>query len=212
MEFKCESCTWSKNFVSKFCDSCSLSYQYNKYYDGKTFNKLNKEKLYAFVNKNDVHKNILWKNEVKYVEGLNFDNSCESHRSFYFRRSSDLFKVHNLDNNFMYEVEIPDDSTINICFSDLKTNKFILKNKKLLNKFFDERDEKTLIKYIKQEIEILSYINNQIRNICLAAVNHNDFALKHIKICLFAVKQNKNVIKHVKNEHILHIKNILDLN
>ncbi len=176
-------------------------------------------------------------NGYKYKEGLNclegeFNNEriCGS-GGLYFCRKEDFGKWINYNEKIMYyiwDVELCVDSKIVDMSDKLKTNKFILKNKRTIWDNYEicklsVKENGLSLKYVKpelmtEEICILAvqqngYVLQCIKpnfiteEICKLAVSKNGLALEYVKpelmneeICKLAVKQNYDALKYVKEK------------
>ena len=176
-------------------------------------------------------------NGYQYKEGLNCLNEkfnsekiC-GHGGLYFCRKEDVGDWVNYNYKVMYyiwDVKLLDDSKIVDMGNKLKTDKFILINKRII--WNDEEICKLactryglLLKYVNPELithEIcklscnqnglaLRYVKPELMTpeICKLAIQKNVLALRYVKpesmteeLCKLAVKKNGNVLKFVKKE------------
>ena len=154
---------------------------------------------------NDTH------NGYQYKEGLNclngeFNNEkiCDS-GGLYFCRKEDIGKWINYNDKVMYyiwDVELCEDSKIVDMGDKLKTDKFILTNKR--EKWNDDEFCKLAV---QQDGYTLQYVKPELMTdeICKLAVKKNCYALQFIEeqtdeICKLAVQQNSYVLKYVKEQ------------
>jgi hypothetical protein len=146
-------------------------------------------------------------NGYKYKEGLNtfngkFNNKkiC-SHGGLYFCNKKDIGLWIYYNEKIMYyiwDVMLLDDSKIVNMGNKLKTDKFIITNKKCI------WDDEELCKLaVRQNWNLLKYVKVQTKEICKLAIRQNIQALQYVKeqteeICKLAVQQNGNALKFVK--------------
>jgi hypothetical protein len=152
-------------------------------------------------------------NGYQYKEGLNclngeFNNEkiCGS-GGLYFCRKEDTGKWCNYGYKLMYyiwDVELCEDSKIVDMGDKLKTDKFILKNKRTI--WDNEEICKLIVQY---DGNFLNYVNQKVMTdeICKLAVQQNGYVLRLIKpkfmtdeICKLAVNQNGLALQFVKPE------------
>jgi hypothetical protein len=150
-------------------------------------------------------------NGYQYKEGLNclnqeFNNekTCGS-GGLYFCRKEDIGKWCYYGSKLMYyiwDVELCKDSKIVDMGDKLKTDKFILKNKRTI------WDNEEICKLAVQQIGyLLCYVIEQTNEICKLAVQQYGYALRYVKpeliteeICKLAVKENGLSLCYVKKE------------
>jgi hypothetical protein len=165
---------------------------------GRDFNELYPNtKFYKLTNQLETH------NGFKYTDGLNNDTilfnpygSC-SPGGLYFTEYDKIPLWINYANQsmcYIREVIIPYDARIYIEENKIKTNKFYLSPRKLIEEFEGWDNHEYCLSAVKLNGFALEYVKEQTEEICLAAVNKNGRALQYIKeqtdeICLQAVKQ-----------------------
>jgi hypothetical protein len=152
-------------------------------------------------------------NGYQYKEGLNclngeFNNEkiCGS-SGLYFCRKEDIGKWIDYGYKIMYyiwDVELCEDSKIVDMGDKLKTDKFILKNKRTIWDTFEifklaVQYDGLSLRFVKPEL-----ITDEL---CKLAVQQNGSALRYVKpelmteeICKLAVQQDGNALCHVKPE------------
>ena len=172
-------------------------------------------------------------NGYQYKEGLNildgeFNNQkiC-GHGGLYFCRKEYILTWINYGDKEMYyvwDVMLCDDSKIVDMYDKLKTDKFILRNKRYIwsdeeiCKLAVQKNGKTLQYVVNQTEEIcklavqqnglvLEYVKNQTEEICKLAVRQHGYALQYVKepfiteeICKLAVQKNGYALYYVKNQ------------
>jgi galactose-1-phosphate uridylyltransferase len=161
------------------------------------------------TNKDCIH------NDYQYKEGLNclngkFNNEkicCSG--GLYFCRYEDIGKWIYYNKKLMHyiwDVELCKDSKIVDMGSKLKTDKFILKNKRII-----WSNEEMCKLAVKRNGLYLQYVKPKVMNeeICKLAVNKNGLSLQYVKpevmnkeICKLAVNKNGCALCYVKPELI----------
>ncbi len=169
-------------------------------------------------------------NGYQFKDGLNIDtnpintNKC-SQGGLYFTEGKKIYKWLSYNNKIMKyirEVEILDDSIICIEEDKYKTDKFVLKSRKII--FEDEEICKLIVKeyglalyYVKTQTEeicklsvekdglALEYVKDQTYEICKIAVKQYGLALKYVsdqteELCKIAVEQDGYALKYVKTQ------------
>ena len=161
--------------------------QFNKKYAGVQFVKL--------TNKWENHNGFQFKNGLN-VDCIPFNIKSEcSPGGIYFCRLDNFTKYINYGGLLMYFiriVNIPDSAQI---FEEsngkYKSDKIILSDRMAIF-----RNNELCMIAVKQNGDMLKYIERQTPENCLIAVQQNGYALQHVKqqtheICLVAIKQNK---------------------
>ena len=154
-------------------------------------------------------------NGYQYKEGLNCLNGEFNHKKIlgsgglYFCPKEYFYLWIIYDDKFMYyiwDVELCEDSKIVDMGDTLKTDKFILKNKRTI--WDNEEICKSILKKVGYGYT-LQYVKPEVMNeeICKLAVQNNGLCLQYVKpelmndeICKLAVKQNGNALRYVKPE------------
>jgi hypothetical protein len=156
--------------------------------------------------------NNMWHNDFRYQEGLNVDTlpfnpegSCQP-GGLYYTTLEYLATHHNMHWNLIADVEVPDDARVYAepCGTKWKADRIILHNIRPLNEFLSTLDQATLCQMVARNGNLLSYVDNQTEEICLAAVNRYGCALQFVKnqteaVCLAAVQQDGLALQFVNH-------------
>jgi len=195
---------------------------------GKEFNELYKNKKFVkLTNEESTH------NSFKFEEGLNTDTYTLNSvvYPFGFRTGLRFFDYEqfgkwtfcgNVKMEFMWDVEILDDSNVIVMNNHARCDKFILSNKRSMwnneelcidsikqcgmnFKYVINKTNALCLMAIESDGRVLEHIDNQSEAMCLAAVNQNANTLPYVTnqtdaICLKAVKQNGVTLYYVKNQ------------
>ena len=154
---------------------------------------------------NDTH------NGYQYKEGLNCLNGAFNNEKvcgsggLYFCRKEDIGEWVEYNNKLMHyiwDVELCEDSKIVDMDDKLKTNKFILSNKR---KIWDNEEICKLV--IQNNYKALQYVPPELmtEELCKLAIQQNWSALQYVKVqteelCKLAVQQNWSALQFVKPE------------
>src|SRR5271156_5210077 len=147
---------------------------------------LNGMPLLKFMNDNDKHYNMIYKDGLNEdVLSFNPSNECSS-GGIYITTLDNYDHFYDGYGNYAREVIIPDDARVYIEEDKMKCNKVILKEKKnkvdLLKDLFNKNLEISL-KVIKQNGNVLRFIEQEFRTnqMMMEAVRQNGNALEYIK-------------------------------
>jgi hypothetical protein len=156
-----------------------------------------------------IHNGYQYKEGLNCLEGeFNNENICGS-GGLYFCRKEDIGKWTFYNGKLMHyiwDVELCKDSKIVDMGDKLKTNKFILKNKRTI---WDNYEICKLA--VSKNCSTLYYVNPKVMNdeICKLAVSKNGNLLQFVKselineeICKLAVQQTGWALKYIKQELI----------
>ena len=159
--------------------------------------------------KDRVHNGYQYKEGLNCLEGkFNSDNIC-AEGGLYFCDEKDIGKWVNYGNkvmHYIWDVTLFDDSKLVVMGDKLKTDKFIIQNKRTI---WD--DNGLNLRYVVHQTEELcklavqEFVKDQTEEICKLAVRQNGHALKYVdhqtdKICKLAVQQDGFSLEWVKNQ------------
>jgi hypothetical protein len=190
---------------------------------------LYQKSLVKLTVKNSIH------NGFKFKEGLNVDliifnfkSSCKP-GGFYFTNRDEMSRWLIYSGKVMYwmwEVIIPDDAVVVIESSNkIKTDKFILENKKIITENIDVSEtvklggiyirlienpsEELQLLAVKNNIHSLKYIKNPSESVQLFVVSNYGFAIRDIDgkppseaVQLAAVKNEGLAIRYIKSSEL----------
>ncbi len=162
------------------------------------------KKFYKLTNETENH------NGFQFQDGLNTDtypintNKC-SQGGLYFTNEKKIYKWISYNNKtmkYIREVEILDDSEIYIEDDKYKTDKFVLKSRKII--FEDDEICKLIVKEYRFSLQ---HVKNQTEKICKLSVQKNGLELEYVKdqtdeICKLAEQENFYALKYKKNPTI----------
>ena len=156
---------------------------------GKQFNEKYPNTLFVkLTNKQSLHNGYQYKNGLNILDGdFNEENICAK-GGLYFCAYNDFGKWVNyreMKMEYMWTVKIPDDAKVVVMDEKIKTDKFILSDKKEI-----WTNKELCLEAVKQNGRALKYVKNQTEAICLEAVKKNPGAKIYIKIKL--TNHNKN--------------------
>jgi len=159
--------------------------------------------------KDCIHNGYQYKEGLNHLNGkFNNQNMCCS-GGLYFCSKDDFSKWMFYNNNMMYyiwDVELCKDSKIVNMGDQLKTDKFILKNKRII-----WSDEELCKSVVKRNGLYLQYVKPEIitEEMCILAVKRNGLSLQYVKpeimtkeIAKSAVQKNGYALEYVKPELI----------
>ena len=176
---------------------------------------------------NDTHNGYQYKEGLNCLNGeFNNEKKCGS-GGLYFCREEDIGKwtwYNGKQMHYIWDIELCEDSKIIDMGNKLKTDKFILSNKRSIwnNEEFCKlavQKNGNALKYVKpefmsyeicklavqQDYNLLHYIKEQTEEICKLAVQRDGYALIHVKkqteeLCKLAVQQNGEALYYVEPE------------
>lgn len=170
-------------------------------FSGKEFNEFYNYSFIKLTNRKCIH------NGYKFVEGLNIDTN--ETKGIYFTTIDNAGKWLFYNDNIMYyiwDIEIPNNAVVNVDKNGYKTDKIILKRKKVI--WYNENIYVTLLKQNGLALQIIPKwcINKKIYEIC---VKQNGLALQYIpyrhrtkELCVFALENNYISLRYVPDEHM----------
>jgi hypothetical protein len=175
---------------------------------GKEFKKLYPNTtFYRLTDESECH------NGFQFNDGLNVDCfACDppgerKYSGLYFTESNNIapWMFHFCAAGYIGEVEILDDSLIQIEEHGFKADKFILKERCLIKDFSLWSDMNFCLMAVQKNGYALEYVKEQTNEICMAAVQRNGSALEYVKeqtneLCLLAVQQDGWALQFVKNQ------------
>jgi len=161
--------------------------------------------LYKLTNEDENHNNF------QFTDGFNIDyipfdptGSCHS-GGLYFTEYDKIgmwIYYNKQKMKYIRKVEIINDSKVYVEDNKFKADKFILRERILLEDF-EGWNDKTFCKIAVQQNGLaLEYVINQTEKICKLAVQKNGLALQYVivqtkEICNFAIQQNAFALKYV---------------
>jgi hypothetical protein len=150
-----------------------------------------------------VHNGYRYKEGLNCLDGkFNSDNICGS-GGLYFCDEKDIGKWISYSDKVMYyiwDVTLLDDSKLVDMGDKLKTDKFILQNKRTI------WDDNELCKLaVQQNGDFFRFVKNQTEEICKLAVQEKCCALMYVEeqteeICKLAVQNNYLALQYIKNQ------------
>lgn len=175
---------------------------------GKEFNDLIKSignpKLLKVLNEEKIHHGF------QYEMGLNIDTKefypygdcCAG--GLYFTTENDICDYLWFGTEIAV-IEIPDDARVYIEKKKFKSDRIVIVSSIDIVSFIRKEVNAKPSVYLKQNPELLKYVENQTPKMCMEAVGRFGFVLCHVKdqtpeLCLTAVKQNGYALKYIKNQ------------
>jgi hypothetical protein len=171
---------------------------------GKEFTeKYPNAELIKFTNKDDLHNGYQYKEGLNELDGPFNEEPICAKGGLYFCFKKDCgrwVEYRNMKMENAWCVKIPDDAKIVIMDGKMKTDKFILTDKRNIWSL-----EELCKLAVQQNGLYLWYVKEQTEELCKLAVQQNGIALQFVKeqteeLCKLAVHQNCHVLCHVKEQ------------
>lgn len=196
----------SSDFTLEVSDIFNFSLNSNVM-SGKRFKEAHPDKLfYRITNELELHRGFQYQTGVN-IDHLPFDSTgeCIGGGLYFTELNKMAIWIESPSSVYIRQVEIMDDSFVHIQRNKFKADKFILRERVLIEDFELWNDPEFCLHTVTLNGWLLKYVKTQTPETCLAAVMANGYALQHVKeqteeICLESVKSYPFTLKFVNKQ------------